>query len=179
MLKYRPNWKADPRPRVYAVGEQEIPMKTFRTLAAALVAAALLSDCGGGGGGYGSPSGGGGGGGGPTYTIGGTVTGLGSSGTLVLQDNGGDNLTITVDGPFTFATALPYLMSYNVTVLTQPAANKSCNVSNGAGTVGLSNVTNITVTCVFVPLAGDLVITEVMADPTGGQPAEWFEVLNT
>ena len=39
-----------------------------------------------------------------TYTIGGTVTGLTS--TLVLQNNGGDDLTRTADGAFTFATAL-------------------------------------------------------------------------
>ena len=40
----------------------------------------------------------------PTFTVGGTVSGL--SGTVVLQDNGADNLTVTANGPFTFATAL-------------------------------------------------------------------------
>ncbi|MCS6972224.1 MAG: hypothetical protein NZL89_04295, partial [Leptospiraceae bacterium] len=39
----------------------------------------------------------------PLYTVGGTVTGL--SGTLVLQNNGGDDLILTADGNFTFATA--------------------------------------------------------------------------
>ena len=38
----------------------------------------------------------------PTYTIGGTVTGL--TGTLVLQNSGADNLTLTADGAFTFAS---------------------------------------------------------------------------
>ena len=38
------------------------------------------------------------------FTIGGTITGL--SGTVVLQDNGGDNLTLTADGTFTFSTGL-------------------------------------------------------------------------
>ena len=37
-----------------------------------------------------------------TYTIGGTVSGL--SGTVVLQDNGGDNLSVSGNGSFTFAT---------------------------------------------------------------------------
>ena len=38
-----------------------------------------------------------------TYTIGGTISGLVGTG-LVLQDNGGDNLAITSNGNFTFAT---------------------------------------------------------------------------
>jgi photosystem II stability/assembly factor-like uncharacterized protein len=40
-----------------------------------------------------------------SYTIGGTVTGLTGSG-LVLQDNLGDNLTITASGSFTFKTSI-------------------------------------------------------------------------
>ena len=36
-----------------------------------------------------------------TYSIGGTVSGL--SGTVVLQDNGGDDLSVSGNGPFTFA----------------------------------------------------------------------------
>ncbi len=40
-----------------------------------------------------------------TYSIGGAVSGLLGTG-LVLQDNGGDNLSITVNGNFTFATTI-------------------------------------------------------------------------
>ena len=40
-----------------------------------------------------------------SYTVGGMVTGLGGSG-LVLQDNLGDNLSVTAAGSFTFATAV-------------------------------------------------------------------------
>ena len=36
--------------------------------------------------------------------MGGTVSGL--SGTVVLQDNGGDDLTVTANGSFTFATTV-------------------------------------------------------------------------
>ena len=39
-----------------------------------------------------------------TYSVGGTVSGL--SGTVVLQDNGGDNLSVGANGSFTFATPL-------------------------------------------------------------------------
>jgi hypothetical protein len=51
---------------------------------------------------------------GDTYTVGGSVSGL--SGTLVLQNNGGDDLTITADGDFTFNNALKDGEAYRVTV---------------------------------------------------------------
>ena len=58
-------------------------------------------------------------GGAPASTpIGGTVSGL--SGTVVLQDNGGDDLSVTPNGPFTFATPLADGAAYNVTVQDQP-----------------------------------------------------------
>ncbi len=79
------------------------------------------------------------------YTVGGTVSGL--SGTVVLQDNGGDNLTINSNGSFTFATPIAQGASYNVTVLTQPTG-QTCSVTNGSGTMGGANVTNVGVNCV-------------------------------
>src|SRR6185437_3952234 len=79
-----------------------------------------------------------------TYTVGGTVSGL--SGTVVLQDNGGDNLSVTANGSFTFATALPSGAPYNVTVKTNPSG-QTCTVSSGSGTVGSANVTNVAVSC--------------------------------
>jgi N-acetylneuraminic acid mutarotase len=80
----------------------------------------------------------------PSYSIGGTLSGL-STGTVVLQDNGGDNLSLSVDGPFTFATLLQANAAYAVGVATQPAG-AICTVGNGSGTVTAS-VTNVTVTC--------------------------------
>jgi hypothetical protein len=85
-----------------------------------------------------------------TYTVGGTVSGL--SGTAVLQDNGGDNLSVAANGSFTFATALATGAAYNVTVSSSPAG-QSCTVSNAAGTIGSANVTNVTVTCASSPPA--------------------------
>ncbi|MCL4557068.1 MAG: hypothetical protein M1491_00265 [Deltaproteobacteria bacterium] len=78
------------------------------------------------------------------YTVGGTVTGL--SGTLVLQDNGTDDLSITTSGAFTFATALANGSSYAVTVKTQPAG-QTCSVTNGSGKVSGANVTSVVVSC--------------------------------
>src|SRR6185312_14186349 len=79
-----------------------------------------------------------------TYSVGGAVSGL--SGSVVLQDNGGDNLTVSANGSFTFATKLASGASYNVTVQTNPTG-QTCTTANGTGTVSGANVTNVAVTC--------------------------------
>ncbi len=82
----------------------------------------------------------------PTFTIGGTVSGLLGTG-LVLQDNGGNNLSVTANGSFTFTTALASGTAYKVTVLTQPSGpTQTCTVTNGTGTA-TANVTNVQVAC--------------------------------
>lgn len=81
-----------------------------------------------------------------TVTIGGTVSGLTASG-LVLQDNGGDDLTVASGAAtFTFATAVTTGKPYAVTVKTQPTG-ETCSVASGSGTAGSTNVTNVAVTC--------------------------------
>ena len=80
-----------------------------------------------------------------TFKIGGNVSGL-SDGTLVLQDNGGDDLSVTSDGTFTFATQVPHGRSYGVTVGGQPDGQQ-CTVTNGTGTVAAADVTNVAVSC--------------------------------
>jgi hypothetical protein len=79
------------------------------------------------------------------YTIGGAVSGL--SGPVVLQNNGTDNQTLSSDGAFTFSTAIAEGSPYAVTVFTQPTG-QTCTVTNGSGTVGTANITNVVVTCV-------------------------------
>jgi len=90
--------------------------------------------------------GGGGGGGTGPFTIGGTVTGLTGTG-LILQDNGGDDLTISANGSFTFKTAIvankPYLVTVSVPPGTPP---QTCTVAAGSGTA-TANVTTVVVTC--------------------------------
>ena len=81
-----------------------------------------------------------------TFTIGGTLSGLGSGHSVTLLDNGSDSLALTANGTFTFATALPTGATYSVTVGTQPTG-QTCTVTNGSGTVGTSNVTNVAVAC--------------------------------
>ena len=79
-----------------------------------------------------------------TYTIGGTVSGL--SGTVVLQDNGGDNLSVTGNGSFTFATPVVAGGAYSVTVKTNPSG-QTCTVSGGSGTAASANITSVAVSC--------------------------------
>ena len=92
-----------------------------------------------------------------TYKVGGTVNGL--SGTLVLQNNSSDDLTITADGDFTFNNALTDGAPYSVTVSTQPAG-QTCTVTDGSGTISAANVTSVQVACVDD-------VTGVPAAPTG------------
>ena len=79
-----------------------------------------------------------------TYSVSSNVTGL-LGGSLVLQNNGGDDLTITVDGSHTFSSPITDGGSYNVTVLSGPAG-QICSVSNGDGVINGSNV-SINVSC--------------------------------
>jgi len=83
----------------------------------------------------------------PTYTIGGSVSGLVTGRSVGLLNNGGDALTVNANGGFSFATALASGASYAVTVGTQPAG-QVCTVNNGSGTVASANVTNVAVSCV-------------------------------
>ena len=82
-----------------------------------------------------------------TYTIGGTISGLTGSG-LVLQNNGGNNLSVASGATsFTFSTAVAPGSAYNVSVLTQPSGPvQVCTVTNGSGTAN-GNVTNVQVAC--------------------------------
>lgn len=106
----------------------------------------------------------------PTYTIGGMVSGLEGSG-LVLQNNGGDDLSVNTDGSFTFSTALNDKNTYAVTVLAQPNfPSQTCTVSNGIGIVNAVNVSDILVICSTDPLT---------IGPNVGQIAPDFTLLDT
>ena len=113
-------------------------MNTMNLVRLVLVGLAfsLLSACGGDNGDGGRDS---------DHTIGGTLTGL--SGALVVQNNGGDDLTLTADGDFRFSMPIAEGDSYNVTVLTQPNS-RTCTVSNGAGTVS-AEVSDVAINCVL------------------------------
>jgi Peptidase M66/FG-GAP-like repeat len=85
----------------------------------------------------------------PTYTIGGSVSGLTSGAQLILQNNGADQLTLNANGPFTFTTRVVNNGNYAVTVGTQPTG-QSCSVANGTGTKVAANVTNVSIVCTTI-----------------------------
>lgn len=70
----------------------------------------------------------------PTYTVGGTVTGLISGTQLTLLDNGGNALAVSAVGSFQFSAAIASGSQYAVTVSTQPVA-QTCSVNSGSGTM--------------------------------------------
>ena len=83
------------------------------------------------------------------YTIGGTISGLSGSG-LVLQDNGGNNLTVSAGTTsFAFSTGIASGSAFNVTVFSQPSnPTQTCGVTAGAsGTVASGSVFSVVVTC--------------------------------
>src|SRR5213594_41529 len=124
-------------------------------LALAIGAALVMSACnlkrpttGGSGGSGGTTTG--------PFTIGGSVVGLSGTG-LVLQDNGGDDLTVTGTGTvsFTFKTAITSGGTYNVTIKTQPSS-QVCSVTNGSGTA-TANVTGVQISCAATYTVGGAV----------------------
>ncbi|HEX4050584.1 MAG TPA: hypothetical protein VHY19_06895 [Steroidobacteraceae bacterium] len=81
----------------------------------------------------------------PTYTVGGSISGL-AQGNVVLTVNGSSALTINANATsFVFSSAFASGASYSVSVSTQPA-DQTCTVTHASGTVS-SDVTNIAVNC--------------------------------
>lgn len=78
------------------------------------------------------------------FKVGGSVSGL--VGTVVLQNNAGDDLSVSANGSFTFATQVVIGASYAVTVKTHPV-NQICTVASGTGSITNAAVSNVAVTC--------------------------------
>ena len=90
------------------------------------------------------------------FAVGGNVTG--STGTVVLQNNGGDNLSVSGNIGFIFTNGLADQDSYNVTVLTNPNG-QTCVVINGSGSISGTNVTDVTVTCTIIDQVAPSIVT--------------------
>jgi uncharacterized repeat protein (TIGR03803 family) len=82
-----------------------------------------------------------------SYTVGGSISGLTSSG-LVLLDNGGDALSVSANAAqFTMNTGVAFGGAYAVTVQAEPAG-LVCSVANASGLMGAADVANVSVDCV-------------------------------
>jgi hypothetical protein len=79
-----------------------------------------------------------------TYTVGGTVAGLGNGASVTLQ-NGSDQVTVSANGAFTFPTAMSSGGTFVATIASQ--VNASCKTNGATGTVGYGNVDTIVVNC--------------------------------
>jgi uncharacterized delta-60 repeat protein len=100
----------------------------------------------------------------PTFTLGGTVSGLAGTGLVIKDLITGGTFTANGNGAFTLSSPTPILngFAYDVIVATQPTnPDQSCTVTNGTGTVTGADVTNIQVSCVSSVPSGGL-------DPTFG-----------
>jgi trimeric autotransporter adhesin len=80
------------------------------------------------------------------FSVGGRVSHLRGLGSLVIQNNGGDDLRIAAEGRFTFPTRLASGAAYNVTIAQQPLFAR-CEVRHGSGTIGDKNIDNVEVRC--------------------------------
>jgi 6-phosphogluconolactonase (cycloisomerase 2 family) len=83
-----------------------------------------------------------------TVPVGGSITGLSGTATVVLNDT--EELTLSQDGVFQFRTRLAGGQSYSITLGAQPP-DQTCTVSNGSGTVTSASNSNVTVTCTTRP----------------------------
>jgi phosphatidylethanolamine-binding protein (PEBP) family uncharacterized protein len=90
-----------------------------------------------------------------TYTVGGSVTGLTASG-LVLRMNSANLIVAIGATAFKFSTALVSGTNYAVSVSIQPVG-QTCTVNNGIGTVGVTNVTSVSVSCASAYTVGGTV----------------------
>jgi hypothetical protein len=83
-----------------------------------------------------------------TYSIGGTATGVGGTGLVLLNATNGESLAISANGAFTFLTKVPSQGAYDVRVSAMPT-DRSCILQNGAGSVGDAPVTSMSVSCQY------------------------------
>ena len=82
-----------------------------------------------------------------SYTISGTVVGMRSGQSVTLQNNSGDNLTVSDNTSFSFTTEVASGATYLVTILTQPTG-QTCTPNLNSGVVS-DNVSDVSIICSF------------------------------
>jgi 6-phosphogluconolactonase len=141
-----------------------VTLRSQIRLSLAALQVLFLIACGGSGGSHLTP---------PSFTIGGTVSGLDAGQQVVLTNNGSDSITITGNGPFTFNNPVAASVGYAVTVSTQPTG-QNCTVSNGSASSVTAKVTSVAVACsamaryAYVVNNGDKTISQYTIGTDGG-----------
>ena len=82
-----------------------------------------------------------------SYTISGSVVGMLSGQSVTLQNNSGDNLTVSSNTSFSFTTKVASGATYLVTVKTQPTG-QTCTPNLNSGVVS-GNVTDVSIICSY------------------------------
>ena len=82
----------------------------------------------------------------PRFALGGTLSGLTAGASVVLSNNGANELTLAANGSFQFSQQVVQGASYSVSVATPPGG-QTCTVSNGSGTMQAA-VSDVQVVCV-------------------------------
>lgn len=77
-----------------------------------------------------------------TYSVGGSVSGLGPGLSLQLLNNGGNAVTVGGNGGFRFPGKLSAGATYAATVGTRPSGQQ-CTIDKGSGTVANADVAEI------------------------------------
>ncbi len=110
----------------------------------------------------------------PTFSVGGTISGLDNGQTLMLYNNGGDPIS-SGNGSFTFPTELSAGSTYAVT-LTEPA-EKTCTLSNASGTINGVDITDVHINCVSKTYVLGGSVTGINIDPN--YPLNLLDLENT
>lgn len=79
-----------------------------------------------------------------TVTIGGKVYGL--NGSITLQNNAANDLSVSSSGDFVFADNFSMGSSYLVTISSQPSSGQTCTPNNNSG-MATDNITSIEIIC--------------------------------
>lgn len=81
-----------------------------------------------------------------SFVVGGVISGLSNPG-LVLQLNGGSDLTVAAGATsFSFPNTISYGSEYNVSIKSQPE-HMTCSVANPTGSAGHTTTINIGISC--------------------------------
>ncbi len=82
------------------------------------------------------------------YFISGTLNGLISSTSLIIQNNNNDDLSLNANGAFVFSTPIVDQQPYAVTVKTLPSNPlQNCDIVNASGLVVGADIMNVEITC--------------------------------